>query len=264
MEGCLACDLSEGRRELPGGRIFATDHWVVEHCIGPLGVGTLVVKPFRHVTHLWELRPKETAELGPLLRRVAAAVEAILIPEDCLRARIKALAARICQDYAEAKELHMVVVLNGAFVFAADLGREIYKLRGPDVKYDFLKAVTYGTSIKGLKETERQVSIIFKPAGLENAETLLVDDIVDQAFTLSKARHLLEIDKAGSIRTCALLSKILKQPTPRVQSLKEQTPLDYVGFNVPDKWVAGYGIDAGEDFRHLPFIVAVNESYYRR
>ena len=81
MEGCLACDLSEGRRELPGGRIFATDHWVVEHCIGPLGVGTLVVKPFRHVTHLWELRPKETAELGPLLRRVAAAVEAILIPE---------------------------------------------------------------------------------------------------------------------------------------------------------------------------------------
>ena len=81
MEGCLACDLTEGRRNLPGGRIFATDHWVVEHCIGPLGVGTLVVKPFRHVTHLWELTPKEAAEIGPLLRRVAAAVEAILIPD---------------------------------------------------------------------------------------------------------------------------------------------------------------------------------------
>ena len=48
MSDCLACELIAGERELPGGRVFATDHWVVEHCVGPLGVGTLLVKPFRH------------------------------------------------------------------------------------------------------------------------------------------------------------------------------------------------------------------------
>jgi hypoxanthine phosphoribosyltransferase len=191
-------------------------------------------------------------------------IETILIPEDCLRARVRALAGEICRDYAGARELQVVVVLNGAFVFAADLGREIYKRHGPDIRYDFLKAVTYGKGIKGLREPERQVSISLEPADLQGADILLVDDIVDQAFTLSKARHLLEIDRANSIRTCALLYKILEQPGPRVADLKEQLSLDYVGFNVPDKWVAGYGIDAGDDFRHLPFIVAVNEGYYRR
>lgn len=191
-------------------------------------------------------------------------IATILIPEDCLRARVKALAAQICQDYATARELHVVVVLNGAFVFAADLGREIYKLHGPSIRFDFVKAITYGTDLKGPRETQRQVSITLKPANLEGAEILLVDDIVDQAFTLSKVRHLLEIDRASSVRTCALLRKILKEPSPCVRDLKESLSLDYVGFNVPDAWVAGYGIDAGEDFRDLPFIVAVNESYYRK
>ena len=190
-------------------------------------------------------------------------VSTILIPEECLRARVRALAAQICRDYAAAQELHVVVVLDGAFVFAADLGREICKLGGPDIKYDFLKAITYGSGLKGPRETERQVSITFRPTHLEGADILLVDDVVDQAFTLSKARHLLEVDRTASIRTCALLYKLLQQPSPRVKGLKERLTLDYVGFNVPDRWVAGYGIDAGEDFRHLPFIVAVNEGYYR-
>ena len=188
----------------------------------------------------------------------------VLIPEECLRARVRALAARICKDYATARELHVVVILNGAFVFAADLGREICKLGGPDIRYDFLKAITYGSGIKGPREMERQVSITLRPAHLEGANILLVDDIVDQAFTLSKARHLVEIDQAGSIRTCALLCKTLHEPTPQVRELKDRLSLDYVGFNVPDRWVAGYGIDAGEDFRQLPCIVAVNENYYEK
>jgi diadenosine tetraphosphate (Ap4A) HIT family hydrolase len=73
-EGCLACDLASGRLDLPGGRIYATEHWVVEHCVGPLGVGTLIVKPLRHVLHLWELTHAEAAELGPLLQVVSSAV----------------------------------------------------------------------------------------------------------------------------------------------------------------------------------------------
>jgi hypoxanthine phosphoribosyltransferase len=192
-----------------------------------------------------------------------ARIRTVLIPEECLRARVRALAGQICQDYATSRELHVVVVLNGAFVFAADLGREICRQGGPDIRYDFLKAITYGSGLKGARETERQVSITLKPAHLEGSDILLVDDIVDQAFTLSKARHLLEIDGTASIRTCALLYKLLRHPSSRVKDLKNKLAIDYVGFNVPDKWVAGYGIDAGEDFRHLPFVVAVNESHYR-
>jgi ATP adenylyltransferase len=78
MEQCLACGLTSGEMDLPGGRIYATTHWVVEHCIGPLGVGTLIVKPLRHCVHVWELTDEEATELGPLLRRVAATIRAIL------------------------------------------------------------------------------------------------------------------------------------------------------------------------------------------
>jgi tRNA (cmo5U34)-methyltransferase len=81
VEGCLACELADGRRELPGGRIHESDHWLVEHCVGPLGVGTLVVKPRRHVVHVWQLTDAEAAELGPLLRRVSEVVARLAKPD---------------------------------------------------------------------------------------------------------------------------------------------------------------------------------------
>jgi len=80
MDGCLACDLAEGRRELPGGRVAETAHWLVEHCVGPLGLGAMVVKPRRHVLHVWELTAEESAELGPLLARTAAVARALVDP----------------------------------------------------------------------------------------------------------------------------------------------------------------------------------------
>jgi diadenosine tetraphosphate (Ap4A) HIT family hydrolase len=81
VDGCLACDLAEGRLDLPGGRIAETDHWLVEHCVGPLGVGTLVVKPRRHVVHVWELTGAEANELGPLFRRVAGVLSDLVEPD---------------------------------------------------------------------------------------------------------------------------------------------------------------------------------------
>jgi diadenosine tetraphosphate (Ap4A) HIT family hydrolase len=81
VEGCLACDLTEGRLDLPGGSIFETGGWIVEHCVGPLGVGTLVVKPRRHVVHLWELNEDEAKALGPLLVRVGTVVADLTRPE---------------------------------------------------------------------------------------------------------------------------------------------------------------------------------------
>jgi diadenosine tetraphosphate (Ap4A) HIT family hydrolase len=81
VEGCLACDLAEGREPLPGGVIYEGRSWVVEHCVGPLGVGTLLVKTRRHVTRVAQLTDDEAAELGPLLRRTAAVVDELLAPE---------------------------------------------------------------------------------------------------------------------------------------------------------------------------------------
>jgi diadenosine tetraphosphate (Ap4A) HIT family hydrolase len=75
VRGCLACDLAEGRLELPGGVILETDSWLVEHCVGPLGVGTLIAKPKRHIVYVSELDESESSELGPLLQRVAATVQ---------------------------------------------------------------------------------------------------------------------------------------------------------------------------------------------
>ncbi len=74
VPSCLACDLISGASPLPGGSIARTDHWAVEHCIGPLGVGSLVVKPLRHVVHFADLEIGEVAEIGPLLHQTAQAV----------------------------------------------------------------------------------------------------------------------------------------------------------------------------------------------
>jgi diadenosine tetraphosphate (Ap4A) HIT family hydrolase len=76
LTGCLACDVVA-----PGGRIVDGERWIVEHCIGPLGIGTLIVKPRRHVLNIADLDADEAAELGPLLQRVAAAVRVLAQPE---------------------------------------------------------------------------------------------------------------------------------------------------------------------------------------
>ena len=77
----MACDLAAGRIELPGGRIYETAHWLVEHCVGPLGVGTLIVKPKRHVVHVSELDESEARELGPLLRQTPTVVASLTEPD---------------------------------------------------------------------------------------------------------------------------------------------------------------------------------------
>jgi len=74
---CMACQLTAGERELAGGRIFQTEHWVVEHCIGTLGVGTLILKPFRHIVGLADMSDAEAAELGPLMQRATLVIEAL-------------------------------------------------------------------------------------------------------------------------------------------------------------------------------------------
>jgi len=193
-------------------------------------------------------------------------IDRILIPEAHLKKRIKALAQEICEDYKNSEELTFVIILKGAFVFASDLGREIYKicgLQGPEIRYVFIKAVTYGKEIKHSKETKRKVKIELMPQDLEGKDILLIEDIVDQGFTLFEIKQkLFEEQNPKSLKICALLNKKLKNPTKEVSEIKNKLILDYLGFEIPDRWISGYGIDAGEDLRHLPFIISVKENYY--
>ena len=81
VAGCLACDLTHGRVPLPGGVVRTTPYWRVEHCVGPLGVGTLLVKPVRHVESVADLTTEESADLGPLLTWTAGVVDKLVAPE---------------------------------------------------------------------------------------------------------------------------------------------------------------------------------------
>jgi hypoxanthine-guanine phosphoribosyltransferase len=85
---------------------------------------------------------------------------------------------------------------------------------------------------------------------------------VDQGFTLTKIHRLLLEKGPASMKTCALLLKRLHDPTPAVRMLRQALRISYVGFDVPDRWVAGFGIDVGGELRELPFVVAVNEAHY--
>ncbi|NIO49010.1 MAG: hypoxanthine phosphoribosyltransferase [Candidatus Aminicenantes bacterium] len=208
----------------------------------------------------------DIAILSEILSDKKNRIDRVLIPETCLKRRIQALAQEICNAYKNAEELILVIILKGAFVFASDLGREIYKicgLQGPEIRFDFIKAVTYGKEIKHSEEKKRKVKIELKPQNLEGKDVLLIEDIVDQGFTVFEIKQkLLEEENLNSLKICALLNKILINPTKEVRVIKNKLILDYLGFEIPDRWIAGYGIDAGEDFRHLPFIISVKENYY--
>jgi hypoxanthine phosphoribosyltransferase len=206
----------------------------------------------------------DSTYVDPCLSDEKGRVESILIPEAGLRKRIDALGREIAKAYADRDDIILVVVLKGAFVFAADLGRAIYAAGGPEVKYDFIKASTYGSEIKDAHETSRIVAIDMEPSDVKGRDVLLVEDIVDQGFTLSRIRKYLEHTGAASTAICALLDKKLDNPTHEVRALKEKLTLDFTGFEVPDVWIAGYGVDAGEDFRFLPCIISVDEAYYRK
>ncbi len=186
----------------------------------------------------------------------------ILIPESVIETRVRGLAERICQDYREAKRLTVLIVLDGALVFAADLARQIHRAGGPEIDFDFIKTRTYGDEVKALGETGREVRLLMEPREQAGKHVLIAEDIVDQGFTLTKVQEWLAVRQPASLRTCALLSKRLRAPTENVLRIREMLRVDYVGFEVPDCWVAGYGIDVRGDFRELPFVVAINESYY--
>lgn len=165
-----------------------------------------------------------------------------LISAKAIAARVEALAREIADFYRETDKLIVVGLLRGSFVFIADLVREL----DLPLEVDFLEVSSYGNST----ETSREVRILKDLRGeIEGRDVLLVEDIVDTGHTLRHVLDILATRHPRRIEVCALLDK----PSRREVNVKAR----WIGFEIPDKFVVGYGIDYAQRNRNLPHIGAV-------
>jgi hypoxanthine phosphoribosyltransferase len=170
----------------------------------------------------------------------------VLISEQRLQARIDELALEISRDYA-GLDLVLVGVLKGAVFFMADLMRRL----DVSCEVDFMAVSSYGSGT----ETSGVVRILKDlEATIEGRHVLLVEDIVDSGLTLSYLLRNLESRAPASLSVCALLTK----PERR----EVEIPCRYVGFEIPNSFVVGYGLDLGERYRGLPFVATVDEQRF--
>ncbi len=162
-----------------------------------------------------------------------------MISAKSIAARIEALAREIKAEYKDTEKLVVVGLLRGSFVFIADLVREL----DLPVEVDFLEASSYGDGM----ESSREVRILKDLRGqIENRDVLVVEDIVDTGHTLSKVSEYLSTRKPRKMKSIALLDK----PSRREVDFRA----DWIGFEIPDEFVVGYGIDFAQRNRNLPFI----------
>lgn len=162
-----------------------------------------------------------------------------LISAKAIAARVEALAKEITRSFAGTEKLVVVGLLRGSFVFIADLVREI----DLPVEVDFLEASSYGNAM----QSSREVRILKDLRGeIAGRDVLVVEDIVDTGFTLSHVVRLLKTREPRRLEVCALLDK----PSRREVEIRAT----WTGFEIPDEFVVGYGIDFAQRNRNLPFI----------
>lgn len=162
-----------------------------------------------------------------------------MISAKAIAARIEDLCAEIQTEFAGTDKLIVVGLLRGSFVFIADLVREL----DLPIEVDFLEASSYGDAM----ESSREVRILKDLRGaIEGRDVLIVEDIVDTGHTMHHVHALLASRNPARLRTIALLDK----PTRREVEVKA----DWIGFEIPDEFVVGYGIDYAQRDRNLPFI----------
>ena len=166
-----------------------------------------------------------------------------LISEERIQARIAEIGAQIDADYPEGT-LYLICILKGACFFLADLARAVKR----DTFIDFMGISSYG---KG-KTSSGEVKIIKDlDISLEGADVLIVEDIIDSGVTLNYLTSLLKTRKPKSVRVATLLDK----PEHRQRPVK----VDYRGFEIPDEFVVGYGLDYAEDYRNLPEVCILSD-----
>ena len=165
----------------------------------------------------------------------------VLLSEEEVDARIQQVAAKISKDYA-GKEVHLICVLKGGVFFTCELAKRITV----PVTLDFMSVSSYGDDTKS-SGVVKIVKDLDQP--LIGKDVLIVEDIIDSGRTLYYLMDILAKRKPKSMKLCTLLDK----PERRVKDVK----VDYVGFNIPDEFVVGYGLDYAQRYRNLPFIGVV-------
>jgi hypoxanthine phosphoribosyltransferase len=165
----------------------------------------------------------------------------VLISEADIARRVEELAAQISADHAGADEVLLVGVLRGAFIFLADLARRITV----PVRIDFIALSSYEGTTSG---EVRLVLDLREP--IHDRHVIVVEDIVDTGKTLSYLLRTLAARRPASLRTCVL--------TRKHEVAKLDFPVDYLGFDLPDAWVVGYGLDLADRYRALPYIGLVD------
>jgi hypoxanthine phosphoribosyltransferase len=173
-----------------------------------------------------------------------AAIGDVLVDEDALAERVRELGGEISRDY-EGRDLFLVGVLKGAVFFLADLMRHL----SVPCAVDFMAVASYGSStdspgvVRILKDLD---------ASIEGREVLIVEDIVDSGLTLSYLLRTLRARNPASLEVCALLTK----PERR----KVDLPIRYVGFEIPNRFAIGYGLDHAERYRNLRYVAALEDA----
>jgi hypoxanthine phosphoribosyltransferase len=166
----------------------------------------------------------------------------VLISEEEIQKRVTHLAAEISSDYADADDLVLVGVLKGAFIFLADLSRRLTIPR----TIEFIAVSSYAS---GSRSTGAVRLVMDVRGNIEGKHVLIVEDIVDTGHTLKYLVGLFESHRAASVKTAALVRK--------AERAEVEVNVDYLGFDIGDEWVVGYGLDYAEKNRTLPYIGVV-------
>ena len=171
------------------------------------------------------------------------AVGEILIDEDSLSARVAELGAEVSADY-QGRDLLLIGVLKGAVFFMADLMRHITV----PCEVDFMAISSYGdsTDSSGIVRILKDLDI-----NIEGRDVLVVEDIIDSGLTLSYLMRNLESREPASLEVCALMTKPARREI--------DVPVRYVGFEIPNRFVVGYGLDFQERYRNLPYVAVLSE-----
>ncbi len=165
----------------------------------------------------------------------------VLCSKEEIQERVAELGAKISEDYAGEK-IHVIALLKGSFVFAADLVREI----SVPLKISFMVTSSYGHAEHSSGDVNIEEYI---KGSIEGENILVVDDITDSGITMKKVMEHLAAKNPKSLRSCVLLDK----PDRRQVELEA----DYIGFEIEDKFVVGYGLNYGEYYRNIPYVFAV-------
>jgi hypoxanthine phosphoribosyltransferase len=166
----------------------------------------------------------------------------ILFTSEQIAGRVGEMGAQIAADYA-GQELILIGILKGACLFLSDLMRAI----DAPLSIEFMAVSSYGKALRSSGEVRIVKDL---DVSIEGKNVMVVEDIVDTGLTLSYLLENLRSRGAASVKLAALLDK----PEPR----KSHVPVDYIGFEVPNKFLVGYGLDAAERYRNLPFIAVLN------